>query len=495
MTLEVPSDGLVPEDMEQDRVLTIIDLEQERQRTPTAKIVNNSTLVSKKLSDDFVRSVYSNIDGDIGFVPSCQCGNLTGVARRGLTCPICGTVCSSQFVDTLTHQAWLGIPTSYPAVLHPVWYMVLRKWTNIGKSKTEASIIDLILDVDSVLPPDLEPFIHGRGFKYFYEHADEIIEALATKYPRTMKKPSTPSILAFHKHYRKCMFTRYLPILHNSLHPLKGNGSTLKYSDNTSKDILTAVVDLSMITFRTHAVRTTQKQLDKTMYGIYQKVISYYTLLIDEKLGKKQALLRKHDFGSRTHFSARTVVTPHDHVLPMDEVILPWKMIVNSLKLQIINVLINREKMSMDDALTKFIEALVRYDPDIERIIRTIISEFDGGRLPIALGRNPTLAYGSIMKLYVREFRTDPNDETMSINACIVKPANIDFDGDELYLIVLLTKKLADSMNAVHPSKLLLDVSAPGLSSRIGLLQQNWVTLESYMEDDEDDSSFCKELS
>lgn len=72
---------------------------------------------------------------------------------------------------------------------------------------------------------------------------------------------------------------------------------------------------------------------------------------------------------------------------------------------------------------------------------------------------------------------------------------SIYFDGDELYLIVLLTKKLADSMNAVHPSKLLLDVSAPGLSSRIGLLQQNWVTLESYMEDDEDDSSFCKELS
>ena len=40
-----------------------------------------------------------------------------------------------------------------------------------------------------------------------------------------------------------------------------------------------------------------------------------------------------------------------------------------------------------------------------------------------------TIAYGSIMKLYVKEFRKDPEDETLSINACIVKPANIDFDG------------------------------------------------------------------
>lgn len=29
------------------------------------------------------------------------------------------------------------------------------------------------------------------------------------------------------------------------------------------------------------------------------------------------------------------------------------------------------------------------------------------------------------MKLYVREFRKDPDDEVLSINACIVKPANI----------------------------------------------------------------------
>lgn len=40
-----------------------------------------------------------------------------------------------------------------------------------------------------------------------------------------------------------------------------------------------------------------------------------------------------------------------------------------------------------------------------------------------------TIAYGSIMKLYVKEFRKDPKDETLSINACIVSRANIGMSG------------------------------------------------------------------
>ena len=37
------------------------------------------------------------------------------------------------------------------------------------------------------------------------------------------------------------------------------------------------------------------------------------------------------------------------------------------------------------------------------------------------------------MKLYVREYKKDPDDETLSINASIVGPANIDFDGRLIY--------------------------------------------------------------
>ena len=40
------------------------------------------------------------------------------------------------------------------------------------------------------------------------------------------------------------------------------------------------------------------------------------------------------------------------------------------------------------------------------------------------------------MRLYVREYGRDPEDETISINASIVGPANIDFDGMDVVAVV-----------------------------------------------------------
>ena len=49
------------------------------------------------------------------------------------------------------------------------------------------------------------------------------------------------------------------------------------------------------------------------------------------------------------------------------------------------------------------------------------------------------LAYGSIMLLYCRQWKKDPKDETLAINACIVTPANIDFDGKYTLCITICT--------------------------------------------------------
>jgi hypothetical protein len=65
---------------------------------------------------------------------------------------------------------------------------------------------------------------------------------------------------------------------------------------------------------------------------------------------------------------------------------------------------------------------------------------------------------------------------------------------DETNHITLLTDKLAKSMTAVHPSQFLFSTSSPGLASRIKLLDQNYVTMEAFLSDDEDESEFYKEL-
>ena len=44
-----------------------------------------------------------------------------------------------------------------------------------------------------------------------------------------------------------------------------------------------------------------------------------------------------------------------------------------------------------------------------------------------------TLNYGSIILLYVKRYNKIPADETIGINARVVGPANIDFDGRLIY--------------------------------------------------------------
>lgn len=474
------------EDLEVMRLFTLLNLDEEFAKNPYAKVINNETLVSQKLSKEFTDAIYSNSDGELGFAPTCQCGAVRGATKEGLYCSLCNTVCSSQFIDSLSHISWVGIPECMPPVMHPIWYLILKPWTSIGRR--DISIIDIILNPEEEIPEDLAPYIKGRGFEYFHNNSEAILDTLLYQYPKTAKKPAAKWVEHFRKAYRHLMFTRKLPILHNSLHPLKCNGGTLNYVDSESKNALTAVINLSTETFKMHATTVTFKQFNKMLFEIYTQMITYYQSLIVEKLGGKQAMLRKHCYGSRIHFSMRSVVVPQDTVFRMDEVQLPWGIIVNGLKLPILNHLMNRHHKPLEEALTIFMNSLTHYDPLVDKCVETFIKECPGGKLPILLGRNPTLAYGSIMLLFVpvHGYKKNPGDETIAINACIIEPANIDFDGDELFGAFVFENYLRKRMRAVHPSQFLFSTTEPGLSTRIGLLKQNIVLLENYLSEEED---------
>lgn len=375
------------EDLTEDRLFRIINLDEAFRLNPNARILNNDSLGSKKLAAEYAKAIFTDCNSALDFVPSCGCGNLQGASKEGLTCNLCGTQCSSQFVDTLQQNLWVGIPDSMPPVMHPAWYQILANWTKVGRR--HISILDIILNPEEEVPKELELYIKGRGFKYFYEHIDEILDMLFYEYPKTAKKDNVKLFEDLRRHYQGAMFTRHLPILHSSLHPLKGNGGTLYYADACSKEILAAIIDLSAETFREHATIVSAKKSDKALFDIYSTLIRYYTSLVEKKLGTKTGLIRKHNFGSRIHFSFRTVVSPQQRPLPMDEVLLPWGIMVQSLKFPILNFLMHRQGYSMENAYGIFMNALTSYDKRVDQCMSQYISECPEGRLPIALGRNP----------------------------------------------------------------------------------------------------------
>lgn len=426
------------EDISHIRHFTVIDLEQLFANSPNARIVNNSSLITSSLSEDIVKNIYSNCDGELGFVPTCACGYTKGVSKDGLICPHCGTACSTQFVDSLQHSAWVSIPEEvFPApVIHPTWYMVLRYLTQTGKSE-DANLIDYILNPilerekgAHPMPENFKRFVKGRGWQYFYEHADEVLDMFMYEYPNTAnKKTKVADFKVFREKYRHLLFTRKLPILHSALHPVTSNGSSLKFIDSTSKPLLVAINDLSAETYRLSLTKVRADRRDSILFKVYKAISEYYSKLVKEKLGKKVGMLRKHIFGGRLHYTFRTVVHAQSKPGPLDEMVLPWGIMVTELKQIILNYLVNREGYTMARAMDIYNGALVRYDSLVDKCMRTYISETPHGRIPIIVGRNPTIAYGSVMLLYVREYKTDIHDETIAVNACIVKPLNMDFDG------------------------------------------------------------------
>ena len=141
------------EDIELYRHFKLIDLEQLFASSPNAKCINTDSSVTKDLAKNMTDSVFSNCDGDLGFVPSCQCGAVRGVSKLGLKCPMCETVVSSSFVDSISHTTWISIPNDFPPVLHPTVYNILAKHAKANSRKKGSedgvgrySVIDAFLN-------------------------------------------------------------------------------------------------------------------------------------------------------------------------------------------------------------------------------------------------------------------------------------------------------------------------------------------------------------
>ena len=73
----------------------------------------------------------------------------------------------------------------------------------------------------------------------------------------------------------------------------------------------------------------------------------------------------------------------------MDEVLLPWGIMVQGLEYPILNYLVNRKRIPLPTALDIHTRALIKYDPLIDECITTYINECPEHKLPILLGRNP----------------------------------------------------------------------------------------------------------
>lgn len=364
------------------KMLTLISYDELFENSPNARIINTDIMTSENIASEINNAIFSNSDGDLGFTATCECGKFKGNYYEGIICPICHSRVSTAFADKLSHTCWIAIPDDMPPVIHPIIYMVLNKWSTFKIN--EVSLIDILLNPDAEMVPELKEVFPKQGFTYFYENYKHIFDILLNQYPKTANKSNTPLIRYFLNKYKHLLFCRKLPILHNSLHVVTRSG-VMKFVDNSVKDALKTALNITYASFTHKRSVTHDKFIDAALYNSYQGYVSYVSSIGQNKLADKFALFRHHLLGCRCHWSCRTVIVPHVTPEDADVLYMPWTIFVQSFKLEILNYMVNKYHLDPTEAVFRHVHALACYDPLVDEIINDLINSHPFGGWPILL--------------------------------------------------------------------------------------------------------------
>lgn len=459
--------------------LQMVDYDKLFYSDSDAKVVpcGTVTLGSDSPMDESKKLFFQSGAQDLSHISTCECGNLVGNFYEGSTCKVCHTIVETNFSKELKFRLWLEIPEFAPPLMHPVAYTILSRW--LGNHK-RVPILDLILDTETELPPELKNIL-GQGYKYFHDNFDDIMRYFLNEYPKNNAaiRKKSKYIPEFLQMYRDRMFIRHIPILNQSLHLMTSSG-TMMYGDDTVEHILKCKIQLSSMIDIYNNGNFNDKFVNQRMWDIHKSFVEYTKTILNNKLLQKPGHIRRNIIAARMHCTARCVIVPISKTVEPDEIFIPWVVGVTALSLEIMNVLMNRMDYTMPDAKIKVDKALYSYDSEIDEIFKTLISECRYKGLPVLMGRNPSLRHGAIFLLFVTKVKTSFDDNTIDISPLLAPAPNFDFDGDAMHVHFVKEMGEVPKYMAMHPSTVLLG-SNIGISSDICITNQAVMGLNGWL--------------
>ena len=153
-------------------------------------------------------------------------------------------------------------------------------------------------------------------------------------------------------------------------------------------------------------------------------VLKLYDFVL-KRMSKKSGLIRSNILGKRVDFSGRAVISPNPE-LKIDECGIPYWMILEILKPNIIAYMINRHICKRYNQASKIIDECLRSK---DESLLEIVSDFCNGKICV-LNRQPTLHRLGILAFKVKVHL----GKTIQIHPMVCPPYNADFDGDAMAL-------------------------------------------------------------
>jgi hypothetical protein len=406
--------------------LGALDFDRIFMSDPDAKVIpcGSVNYTSPSQAEEALKELFREDNGDLEFAASCECGHTSGNFFIGHICQKCNKEVTSSIATTLKFRAWLEIPSFMPPILHPSAYRVFRKWLGMYKGR---HLLDVILDVDSDVPSELRDTV-GLGFVNFYTNFDKVVNYFLNEYKPlklAQARERAQDIPQFIELYKHCLFVRHVPVLNRNLHVIT-KSSGLSFADESSSHIFKALIELSNLSYIMETSTRSHHFVESHIRDMYKAYIEYTESIIYDKLAGKPGYVRKYIMGSRCHYSFRGVIVPITGEHQGDELHLPWRIGVASLKMEIMNILMHRKNNSLVEAMDKLHKANIVYDPEIDKIMETLIEECPYKGLPAVFGRNPSLNHGSLLLLFVTKIKKDLSDNTIGFSNLCVGPPNAD---------------------------------------------------------------------
>jgi hypothetical protein len=448
----------------------------------TNGIIINSVKSKKDFIDIIVNYICNTKENKEFVVFSCECGDLTGRYNEGVVCKQCKSVVDSMYNEVVSN-VWISIPYPINYVLNPKIFSILNTWLAKKRGSITNSYIVDILDMNSEYIEEMAAYLDGKGFEYFYNNFDKIIDFFANKFSKTKNRRFKDETLLLLDKYKDRIFCSKLPIVANALHTITKRGDSLQYADETVKNVLQSILELINVEVNKKFTIVTKKKIEKLIFEAYINYLKYAKDLNDNKLQIKEGYSRQCQFGGRFDYGGRAVVSPLTLPVYGDEIHFPYRLFLQIFKLHIMNILINRKGYLVVDALEKINKAYNKFDKEIYECINMLIKLTKYKGIPILVGRNPSLRHTAMRTYYITKVHKNPDKNNLSINPLAIKyNFNMDFDGDHAFMLYVVENDLQDVIVKIMSVKdeMILNTQTK-VNDMIGLAPQSITYLNNWL--------------
>lgn len=365
--------------------------------------------------------IYTKYEDMISLIPQCSCGKTKGGWLLNKTCSYCGTKVKRTF-DNIEPIFWIEKLRDDLPFLNPGFYMLLRD-TVSKKVDFPRWISDTTYNPPRIPPLfyQIADYIGGRSYKNFINNIEKILIFLKNNSVFKSSLPKSERIhdlIEVYNHNKDVLFSDYLPIPNRRMFVMEINSK--------GKFPTTFVSDAVEITrFAIVANNATDKRLEINTAKILAKITKLFDNY-NKEFGAKEGIIRKHIYGTRSHFTARAVITSLPTYYDYDEIHVPWIFGPTIFRPHLLNIFVNRLGMNYKEADKLLLEASTRYIPEVDEALQILIKECPFKGIPVLIHRNPSLLIGSSQRVYITKFKTNVDDTTISLNTLIVKSPNGD---------------------------------------------------------------------